>query len=96
MADDCISRKAAIDGLLNGVEPFGIMDKNRNLTGVGVRDIDVIEMLEALPSADAVKVVRCKDCKWFNNIGCAIEIMDESDKPHEDDFCSFAERRTDD
>lgn len=42
-----------------------------------------------------IKVVRCKDCKWFNNIGCAIEIMDESDKPHEDDFCSFAERKKD-
>jgi len=40
-----------------------------------------------------IKVVRCKDCKWFNKIGCAIKIVDESDKPHEDDFCSFAERK---
>lgn len=49
----------------------------------------------ALPAADVVEVVRCKDCKWFNDIGCAISIVDDSDKPHEDDFCSFAERRTD-
>lgn len=48
--------------------------------------------IEAL-KADVQPVVRCKDCKWFNKIGCAIEIMDESDKPHEDDFCSFAERK---
>lgn len=51
--------------------------------------------MRRVSSADVVKVVRCKDCKWFNKIGCAIEIVDEFDKPHEDDFCSFAERRTD-
>lgn len=38
-------------------------------------------------------VLRCKDCKWFNDIGCAIWIVGESDKPREDDFCSFGERR---
>lgn len=47
------------------------------------------------PSVDAVVVVRCKDCKWFGDIGCAIRIVDDSDKPTENDFCSFAERRTD-
>jgi len=55
----------------------------------------MIAMLEAVPSEDVQPVIRCKDCKWFNKIGCAIKIVDESDKPHEDDFCSFAERRTD-
>lgn len=47
------------------------------------------------PSVDAVVVVRCKDCKWFGDIGCAIRIVDDSDKPTENDFCSFAERRID-
>ncbi len=37
--------------------------------------------------------VRCKDCKWFGKSGCAIHIVDESDKPKEDDFCSWAERK---
>lgn len=50
-----------------------------------------IEALERMPFADVVEVVRCKDCKWFNKIGCAIKIVDKSDKPHEDDFCSFGE-----
>ena len=36
-------------------------------------------------------VIRCKNCKWFGDIGCAIKIVDESDKPTENDFCSFAE-----
>lgn len=39
------------------------------------------------------KIIRCKDCKWFNDIGCSIRIVDDSDKPTENDFCSFAERR---
>jgi len=49
--------------------------------------------LEDASDIDVVEVVRCKDCKWFNKIGCAIKIVDESDKPHEDDFCNFAERK---
>ena len=44
------------------------------------------------PTADAVPVVRCKDCKWWKDIGCAIYIADDSDKPKENDFCSFGER----
>ena len=51
--------------------------------------------LEDASDVDVVEAVRCRDCKWFNKIGCAIKIVDESDKPHEDDFCSFAERRRD-
>lgn len=39
------------------------------------------------------EVVRCKDCKWFNHPGCAIYIVDDSDKPKEDDFCSCGERK---
>ena len=38
-------------------------------------------------------LIRCKDCKWFGKIGCAVLIVDESDKPKEDDYCSWAERR---
>lgn len=46
--------------------------------------------IEALPH---VQIVRCKDCKWFNDIGCAIRIVDDSDKPKDDDYCSFGERK---
>ena len=44
-------------------------------------------------TVDAVPLIRCKDCKWFNDLGCAIRIVDESDKPKETDFCSFGERK---
>lgn len=54
---------------------------------------DVADMLTHFPAADMVEVVRCKDCKWFGDIGCAIRIVDDSDRPSENDFCSFAERK---
>ncbi len=38
-------------------------------------------------------LVRCKNCKWFNDFGCAIQIADDSDKPKDNDFCSFGERK---
>ena len=44
-------------------------------------------------NSDYVLVTRCKDCKWFNEPGCAIRIVDDSDKPSENDFCSFAEKK---
>lgn len=52
----------------------------------------VLYILSKMASADVVEVVRCKDCKWFNNIGCAIKIIDDSDKPKDNDYCSFGER----
>ena len=39
------------------------------------------------------ELIRCKDCKWFGKIGCAVNIVDESDEPEENDYCSWAERK---
>lgn len=39
------------------------------------------------------ELTRCRDCKWFNDFGCAIHIVDDSDKPKDNDFCSFGERK---
>ena len=55
-------------------------------------------------TADAVEVVRCKDCKWYEaNCETCVLHSDDGDtydfgcdvnmKP--DDFCSYGERRTD-
>ena len=54
---------------------------------------DVADMLTHFPAADVAEVVLCKDCKWFGDIGCAIRIVDDSDRPSENNFCSFAERK---
>lgn len=54
----------------------------------------VIEtIVDELPSADRLTIVRCKDCKWYGLLGCAIRIVDDSDKPSDNSFCSFGERR---
>ena len=47
------------------------------------------------PTVDAVEVIRCKDCKWRGEPGCAVYIVDESDRPKDDDFCSWGERKED-
>lgn len=76
---DMIDRQAAIDALSRG-------------SGCGK---SCHRAIKNLPSVDAVEVVRCKDCKWFNDFGCAIRIVDDSDKPKENDYCSFGERKDD-
>lgn len=54
---------------------------------------DAKDYIDSMPTIDAVSVVRCKDCKWRGDLGCAITIVDESDKPRDDDFCAWGERR---
>lgn len=52
--------------------------------------------LREAPAVDAVEVVRCKDCEWWNRPGCAIYIVDDTDKPRAEDYCSFGVRRRSD
>ena len=74
--------------------------------GVNVIDSWKIEMIDVLKSIrDELQktrkvieinmkdnsIVRCKDCRWYGDVGCAIRIVDDTDKPKDDDFCSFAE-----
>lgn len=56
---------------------------------------EVINTIRRMEAADVVEVVRCKDCKWFNRFGCAIEMVDFTDRPTENDYCSFGEREDD-
>ena len=86
-----IELDAALEGLenLNAISFYEANEHSKEAY------METKDMLKALPSVDAVEVVRCKDCKWFNKLGCAISINDESDKPKETDFCSFGERKDD-
>lgn len=57
------------------------------------------QVIAKAPAVDAVRVVRCKDCKWFyngydmrcctNHTGLALI------KPDGSSFCSYGERRAD-
>lgn len=70
-----------------------------NVIDILFKNLEPRKMLKVLnefaesDGVDAVEVVRCKDCKWFNDIGCAISIVDDSDKPKYDDYCSYGERK---
>lgn len=80
---DTISRQAAYDTLTEYYHHKTDMQHNA-----------LAEALSRVPSIPD-RLIRCKDCNWFRDIGCAIRIVDESDKPSENDFCSFAEKKTD-
>lgn len=49
------------------------------------------QLLDEIPAADVVPVVRCKDCKHYDIGGSCIICGFQSRKP--DDFCSYGERK---
>ena len=51
--------------------------------------------IAALSGAESIDIVRCKDCKWRDEAGCALLIVDDSDKPKDNDYCSYGERKDD-
>lgn len=56
------------------------------------------EVIESVPAADVVPVVRCKDCKYayINSFSAAsgVALCSSSAKVmQQDDFCSYGERR---
>lgn len=66
-------------------------DALENQFGVSDEDLLALDEIRHAPTVDAVPVVRCKDCKYRDgtpgqpNILCA--------QMHEDDFCSYGERK---
>lgn len=59
------------------------------------RPKDWVGYIAKYPTADAVEVVRCKDCKYYYNGRTQCEIHDGIGyKPT--DYCSYGERREDD
>ena len=59
----------------------------------------VVDMIDAMPSADVQPVVLCKDCKYAHITYrgevkyCDIWFPDESHYMDTDNYCSFAERK---
>lgn len=65
----------------------------RNPCEVCFSELDVVNLIDAQPTIDAVPVIRCKDCKWWR---------EDSDRTCKhfytsprvaNDFCSYAERK---
>ena len=56
----------------------------------------ILNTLNNTPTVDAVEVVRCKDCKYFNGESCSNSQWWDDDYTtwvKEEDFCSYGERR---
>lgn len=79
-SSDCISRQAAIDDIKAIYEYHDTVTEDR-----------IIDHLKRLPSAQP-EVIYCKDCKWKQGAEC-VRFADV--RPFPSDFCSRAERRTD-
>ena len=56
----------------------------------------LIELIEKAPTIDAVPVVRCRECKWWqedDDIGHCDNPDGLDNYAKSDDFCSYGERR---
>ena len=65
--------------------------------GLEEEDFDaIINAIDAVPTIDAVEVVRCKDCKHYYYSAYAMRCVCDFDNKEwdKDDFCSYGERRT--
>lgn len=87
--NDYISREAAIEETWNEPmysDPINVLTEMR-------------DRIKALPSADVVEVVRCKDCRWGREVCGNIECFTDINVPPEyhgyEWFCPNGERRTD-
>ena len=85
---DLIDRQAAIDAHCELCEDKGFC-------GDICPDVEVFQLL---PSAQP-EVIRCKDCRYYQDNNSGYPHMnckwDANETPDGDDFCSGAERRTD-
>lgn len=80
---DYIDRQAAIE----------VADAVWSVTG-DVNVAKVWDQLRNLPSADAVEVVKCRDCRYFNSTFPLLHMCDISwMKMKPDEYCSLGERK---
>lgn len=57
--------------------------------------MEFCERIDDAPTVDAVEVVRCKDCRWFENDGYHTNCQIMRFCVEADDYCSRGERRED-
>ena len=103
-----MTRKEAIE-LLAVINGSIYEDDFREALNMAIYDMGAIEeikrvrdaAMDALQSALKVaqerqETVKCKDCKWWQNgAGYTYCVIARGNHPQENDYCSFAERKTD-
>lgn len=76
---------------------IAVMEKGK-AEQMASKDLEIEIALELKPETKdlcerLLRIVHCKDCKWYGLNGCAVKVSDDSDKPKDDDYCSFGERK---
>lgn len=59
---------------------------------VGIKD-NIVGVINDMPTVDAVEVVRCKDCKYYEDVKLLPHCTLCGIMKCEDDFCSCGERK---
>ena len=92
-SSDTISRQAVIDALQDRYKLYSWDDGGAQKAEIGAIIREIYDMSSAQP-----EMVRCKDCKHHHYEGEDIPYCDRIDYGYgwkDDDYCSMAERRTD-
>jgi hypothetical protein len=73
-----------------------VLDGETQLDNLAEGFFSAKSVIWAMPTVDAVEVVRCKDCKWCShNTPDGFHWCDEHERGSlcDDDFCSYGERK---
>ena len=88
------------------IDANALKDRIRQEPTDGMYTAEILEAIDEVPTVDAVEVVRCKDCKWYQeskrlppNKFCyrlmhpdPLEARRVGYNYSPDDFCSYGER----
>lgn len=68
-----------------------VHDNNSHERGLTL--MGIAQLLDDQPTADVVEVVRCKDCRWYDNHHLCKQLSQfGSIEPLQDFYCGFGER----
>ena len=93
---DLIERQAAIDAIVGITNRKSLRELYEYVVEHDLKDrwsgglVDATDAVIGLPSADAVEVVRCKDCKSFSHGYCKFH---DAKFVREDGYCYWGERK---
>lgn len=94
--EDGLNYTDAIEMAISALRAQQEAEKNEPLTLDELREMieadnRVLDIVNSVPSVDAVPVVRCNDC--IHRYGAPGQPNIQCAQMHDDDFCSYGERR---
>ena len=79
-------------GLVGDETKYGNRDSEHQSRSYGTwMGYEILDSIDDCVEEDAVRVVRCNDCKYYRTSGCAIDT--HAFDVVEEGFCSYGERK---